>query len=279
MAFCQPTDEIKVCSMGIRRNWPKELAAPEMPKAQERRSGGAARPMMPLTAPKPVHASPRPINTPEPRMNKVGSLTTAIHTSPAIYATAPTSTTRIVPKRSATMPASGPKAPHIRFCSAIASEYVSRLQPLACEMGCIQKPKPCRTPIARVSTTPLAISTVFRSGARWLVNMAVSVDQGRLVYSKQQLQISRRPSACLVRVVHDADLPADVVQHAHQRHRFVQRHDGAFQQALAQAAVHFDDLVGVAVADAGRVNGAAAAVVQFHRQVLRIVEAAVQPDE
>ena len=42
------------------------------------------RPMMPLTAPNAVHASPSPMNTPEPITNSIGCVTNAIHSKPAI---------------------------------------------------------------------------------------------------------------------------------------------------------------------------------------------------
>ena len=121
-AFCQPVSEISCCSTGIIANWPKEPAAAEMPKAQERFASGAWRPMMPAIAPNAVQDSAAPIRTPEPSTNSVGWLTSAIHSRPAMYGRAPAITTRAVPRRSAAMPAKGPNTPHIRFCSAIASE-------------------------------------------------------------------------------------------------------------------------------------------------------------
>ena len=83
-------------------------------------------------------------------------------------------TTRAAPRRSAAIPASGPKTPHIRFWPAMASEKVSRVQPCCSDIGWSQKPKPCRTPIASDTMMPLAISTVESFGAVEVLNISDS---------------------------------------------------------------------------------------------------------
>ncbi len=57
----------------------------------------------------------------------------------------------MAPKRSAAMPAKMPNTPHDRFCTAMASEKLSRVQPWSWVMGCNQRPKPWRMPIDRVT--------------------------------------------------------------------------------------------------------------------------------
>ena len=56
----------------------------------------------------------------------------------------------------------------------MASEKVSRVQPCCSDIGCSQKPKPCRTPIASETMMPLAISTVESFGAAEVLNISDS---------------------------------------------------------------------------------------------------------
>src|SRR5215831_16228778 len=57
------------------------------------------------------------------------------------------------------MPKKGWEIPQIRFCSAIANAKVSRLQPWSRVIGCRNRPKPCRVPMASVRMVPPQIST------------------------------------------------------------------------------------------------------------------------
>ena len=88
-----------------------------------------------------------PISTPAVSTNSVGVDDSDIVARPSTYRIVPTSSTRPEPKRSAIMPAKGWAAPHVRFCTAMASAKISRPQPISSETGCRNSPKPLRMPI------------------------------------------------------------------------------------------------------------------------------------
>ncbi|MCY1304917.1 hypothetical protein D9M70_546920 [compost metagenome] len=94
----------------------------------------------------------------------------AITTSPATYSATPTSMMRSAPNLSASAPAKGWLAPHIRFCSASAKAKVSRFQPCACVIGRLNRPKPWRMPIESVTSRPPHTSTVVRESCRFCMS-------------------------------------------------------------------------------------------------------------
>ena len=64
-------------------NWPNEPAAPTMPTATLRFSGGKARATTAITTPKPVQERPSPTSSPAARLKPSGVVEYAIATSPA----------------------------------------------------------------------------------------------------------------------------------------------------------------------------------------------------
>jgi hypothetical protein len=113
-----------------------------------------------------VHPCARPMNSPVASANCEPVADTAMRMRPMVYSTAPLASTRPAPLRSAIMPKKGCDTPQIRFCSAIANAKVSRVQPWSSVIGCRNRPKPCRVPIARVRMVPPQIRTT--AGVRQL---------------------------------------------------------------------------------------------------------------
>ncbi len=103
-----------------------------------------------------------PIRMPAPEAKAVPEVAMAITTRPATYSAMPTSMMRNPPNLSASAPVNGWVTPHIRFCSASAKAKVSRLQPCVCVIGRLNRPKPCRIPIDKVTSRPPQIKTVVR---------------------------------------------------------------------------------------------------------------------
>src|SRR4029079_7555627 len=154
-----PTCDSSHCVSGSSANWPNEPAAAEMPSAMLRFSGGNARPSDPAITLNVTPDSPVPISTPAASTNVSSELGYAIHMSPATYSKAPAITTRAVPYLSASIPVNGCVAPQARFCTASASANVSRPQCISADMGCRNRPKPWRMPMASVRIRPPQTST------------------------------------------------------------------------------------------------------------------------
>ena len=74
---------ISIWPNGSMTNWPSEPAAPAMPSAALRFSGGNARPTTPKTMLKPLHDSASPIMTPALRLKSAPLDGLAIQTSPS----------------------------------------------------------------------------------------------------------------------------------------------------------------------------------------------------
>ena len=92
------------------------------------------------------NATPNPTRIPPVRYNASPLSDIAIPATPTAYTTAPSATTLAVPNLSAIAPATGTPIPHNRFWIAIASEKVSRDQPLATVIGSRYRPKLARIP-------------------------------------------------------------------------------------------------------------------------------------
>ena len=91
-------------------------------------------------------ATPKPTRTPPVRCSASPLSDIAIPATPTAYTAAPRATTLAVPNLSAIAPATGTPMPHNKFWIAIASEKVSRDQPLATVIGSRYRPKLARIP-------------------------------------------------------------------------------------------------------------------------------------
>ena len=159
-AAYHPTPEISACPYGTIANWPNDPPAPTMPRARLRLSGGASFATTPITTPNVVPESASPTSSPAEKSNASGVEDIAISTRPAMYARALATSTRPAPKRSAIAPANGTKAPHSRFCNAIAKANSSRVQPLAIVIGGSSRPIVWRTPMASIRMSAAQARTV-----------------------------------------------------------------------------------------------------------------------
>ena len=96
---------------------------------------------------------PMPTKMPIASVSPSAVLEFAMNTRPSAYSSPPAKSTRLAPKRSASIPVNGCVMPHSKFCIATAKPNTSRPQPLSMLIGCRNSPKLWRMPSASVRIT------------------------------------------------------------------------------------------------------------------------------
>src|SRR5882762_7902421 len=123
---------------------------------------------------------PIPTKMPIASVSPSAVLEFAMNTRPSAYSRPPAKSTRLAPKRSASIPVNGCVMPHSKFCTATAKPNTSRPQPLSMLIGCRNSPKLWRTPGASVIMT-LALG-VRHSFGLFLQPMSMDNGWGREVF-------------------------------------------------------------------------------------------------
>jgi hypothetical protein len=119
------------CAIGANTNWPNEPPALTTPVANARRSGATRRVVAAISTAGPAMPAPPAASTPIARIKPGVVSMNGISAVPSATSSAPTTSTRPGPTRSATMPASGCVNPHQSWPNAKARLMLARPRPVA----------------------------------------------------------------------------------------------------------------------------------------------------
>ncbi len=148
----QPISPISPIAEGAATNMPIEAAAVPSPMMKLRLAGETSLPSAPITIGNDAAPVPAPTRMPV-STNSAGSLTAPRRAKPAPAQIAPAASTRAVPKRSATAPATGCAIPQVSSWTPTDSEKTSRSHPSAADIGARKTPKDATNPKLRKATT------------------------------------------------------------------------------------------------------------------------------